>query len=84
MESLKDRRERLDKEQEEATRIKHLKSKFKRKVRSDIIASGIQSVRYKLDYIKSNPSSSIDSDLPYNLILECYDESIEQFLKLKL
>ena len=83
MESFKDRRERLDKEQEEATRIKHLKTKFKRKVRSDIIASGIQSVRYKLDYIKSNPSS-IDSDLPYNLILECYDESIEQFLKLKL
>lgn len=82
MESFKERRERIKKEQDEIKRIKDLKTKFKRRVRSDITSSGIQSVKYKLDYIRGHPSS-ISDELSYELIIECYNEAIEQFLKLK-
>jgi len=82
MESYIERKERLKKEAEESKLIKELKTNLKRKVRSDITESGLNSVRYKLDFIRENPNSKI-TFLSHSSVVECYEEAIKQFLKQK-
>jgi hypothetical protein len=82
MESYIERKERLKKEAEESKLTKELRRNLKRKVRSDITDSGLNSVRYKLDFIRENPNSKI-TFLPHSVVVECYEEAIKQFLKTK-
>ena len=82
MESYIDRKERLKKEVEESKLINELKRNLRRKVRSDITDSGLNSVRYKLDFIKENPNSKI-TFLPHSVVVQCYEDAIKQFLKTK-
>ena len=82
MESYIKRKERLKKEAEESKLINELKRNLRRKVRSDITDSGLNSVRYKLDFIKENPNSKI-TFLPHSVVVQCYEDAIKQFLKTK-
>ena len=82
MESYIDRKERLKKEVEESKLINELKRNLRRKVRSDITESGLNSVRYKLDFIRENPNSKI-TFLPHSVVVQCYEDAIKQFLKTK-
>ena len=82
MESYIDRKERLKKEAEESKLINELKRNLRRKVRSDITDSGLNSVRYKLDFIRENPNSKI-TFLPHSVVVQCYEDAIKQFLKTK-
>ena len=82
MESYIDRKERLKKEAEESKLINELKRNLRRKVRSDITESGLNSVRYKLDFIRENPNSKI-TFLPHSVVVQCYEDAIKQFLKTK-
>ena len=82
MESYIERKERLKKEAEESKLINELKRNLKRKVRSDITESGLNSVRYKLDFIRENPNSKI-TFLSHSAVVQCYEDAIKQFLKTK-
>ena len=55
MELPRDRRKRIEEEKERERELRALEVKLRRSIRSDITTSGIQSVRYKLEYIVNNP-----------------------------
>ena len=84
MESFLERKNRLAAEKAEEKRVKDIITKLKRKIRSDIIASGVQSIRYKVEYMKSNPNArTIGKEFSTERLVQIYNETIEQYLKSK-
>ena len=81
MELPRDRRKRIEEEKERERELRALEVKLRRSIRSDITTSGIQSVRYKLEYIVNNPKTKEVDGLNHNRIVRAYNEVIEKFLK---
>jgi hypothetical protein len=83
METIKERNDRIKKEQIEAKRIQALKVAVKRRVRSDITHSGILSVQYKLEHIEKNPGSEMKTELHRDEVIGCYKEVIQHYYNSK-
>jgi hypothetical protein len=83
METIRERKDRLESEKIEEKRVKALKVAVKRRVRSDITHSGILSVQYKMEHIEKNPGSEMKTELSRETIIGCYKEVIEQYYNSK-
>tara|TARA_R110000823_G_scaffold308132_1_gene431577 strand:+ start:103 stop:357 length:255 start_codon:yes stop_codon:yes gene_type:complete len=81
METPRDRRLRIEREHEEAKRVRAIEIKLRRSVRSDITSSGIMVVRYKLEHIIENPDMKEVEGLNHNTVVRVYNEAIDKYLQ---
>jgi len=78
MELPRERKERIEAERLREKELRALEVKLRRSVRSDITASGVMSVRYKLEYIESRPDLKEVDGLSHNTIVRVYNEAIKK------
>jgi len=78
MESLRDRRERLNRERDEAKRIGAVRNSCKSSIRGDITEHGYRAVKLQYEYLRSNPNVPTRfPDLSVSDVLECYKEVLD-------
>ena len=78
MESLKDRRDRLNRERDESNRIRDIRNRCKSSIRGNITEHGYRAVKLQYEYLRSNPNVPTRfPDLSVSDVLECYKEVLD-------
>ena len=78
MESLRERRDRLDRERDEANRIRDIRNRCKSSIRGNITEHGYRAVKLQYEYLRSNPNVPTRfPDLSVSDVLECYEEVLD-------
>jgi len=78
--SYRERKERIAKEESFNKNKRAKYTKLKRQVLTEINTSGIQSMKYKLEYLTENPKAVIDTDMVRTEALECMQDAIDHYL----
>jgi hypothetical protein len=79
MESMQERKDRMEAEQEELKRIRAIMVKLKQSVRSDITQHGHRTVQLHYEYVRDNPSAMlIVNGLSHEQVLSCYSEVLNE------
>lgn len=80
MESIRERRLRIEAELIATKEYNKKFNKLKAKIRSDMTNSSYLSVVYKLEHIKSHPDMIVNDDINHPETIRAYTEVIDHYL----